>query len=1392
MGPIAGIWLPAATKQAILIVIATSQDQGVSARRSCAMLVISHRRVVRWQAHERQGLSLADGTPGPREALHRLLPEEIERIAAMAISQEYVDLSHRILAVTAGDKGLFFASFSTVYRVLKARDLMTARGPGGHHNGRSLRPVRKALTAPNQRWCWDISYLLTLEKGVYLYLYLLLDEFSRKALHWRIGWTQTATEARLLLEGGLERENILDLPEDQRPELLNDRGRQMKAKPIRQLCEDHHMPQLFSRPRTPNDNPFIGVPDALEEFFALGLRSPHRMTIDPVSKRIFIGDVGDGAREEIDTIEPGETGLNFQYSYIEGYDGDLTQPYTGGNKRPMIDYPHGGDGGAVIGGYVYRGKAFPELVGKYIFGDNLSDNIWMLDESTHTATTPASKIALTTLPKGPGPNSGNDYTGLSSFGFDQDGELLLCQLSSLGGHLYRLARTGPPANQMPLQLSDTGVFSDLTTLTPASGFVSYEVNTPLWSDGAHKQRWLGVPSGQTIGFTPTGEWTFPDGTVFVKHFELPNDDRDTNKTQRLETRVLVRDDLGHVYGGSYEWRADNSDADLVIDAKTEDVTITNADASTRTQPWFYPGRQDCTVCHNRASSGVLGVNAQQSNRAHVFTETGNPDNQLRAWNHAGYFATALDENSIPTLLKLAPLDDANASIEQRARSYLDANCAHCHRPGGVPAFWDARIETPLDDAGIVNGLVQNDLGVTGAHVVTPGDAASSILHQRLATATETFKMPPLAKNVVDQAAVNAIAQWIANVTAPPPKPLPTPWADVDIGAVGQTGSATASGKVFTVQGSGDDIWGNADAFHYAHHALIGDGSLVARALTVADTDSWTKAGVMIRDSLDASSQHAMTVVTPGNGVAFQRRVKFNGESSNDQTGGGAPWWVKIERTGSVFISSASSDGANWSEIGRETIAMGKTVEIGLCLSAHNNGALAAASFDNITFTGFGPLAAAPPAAIVSGAFSWKLFSGATAVSGLPPGLRFNPHSGVIAGTPHRGGTFKIKITGISAGKTVTQSFSLVVQAFPAVLTGGFAGLIPRDAPVNAGLGGALIFNVTSSGRATGRLFHGAATRPFALTGQVVASVGADATLTFPVARSGTPALAVDLTIHTSDATFAGTLSKGAASVAIGGRHFLADASALAANYNARVTLGNPNAREPQGAGWLRARVSRAGAVAITGKLADGAVVSCASNVLDDLSVPMFAPLYSGHGSLLGAPIFGDASPLATNQLAGTLDWQKLAPASSADRSYASFTLAPDLLGRDYHPPPRGTLFLGLNDAPANARIDFTDGGISLAVQGSAASQAFRLTAKPQALFARDNTNPCGTAFTIEVRSGVFRGSLQLIDGAVARDVGFAGIFVPGETRAPGWFTLPQLPDPKTAPILSGKVELRAN
>jgi len=157
MGPITGPWLKEQTKLEILTVIETSQHQGVSARRTCSRLAIEPRRVVRWQPPSRPGQPLAHLLPGPKDPLPGVLPAALEQIVTLAQSQEYVDLSHRILAVTAWDPGLFQASFSTVYRVLKERNRMTARGPSRGHNGNSKAPVRKALTGPKQRGCWDMS-----------------------------------------------------------------------------------------------------------------------------------------------------------------------------------------------------------------------------------------------------------------------------------------------------------------------------------------------------------------------------------------------------------------------------------------------------------------------------------------------------------------------------------------------------------------------------------------------------------------------------------------------------------------------------------------------------------------------------------------------------------------------------------------------------------------------------------------------------------------------------------------------------------------------------------------------------------------------------------------------------------------------------------------------------------------------------------------------------------------------------------------------------------------------------------------------------------------------------------------------------------------------------------
>ena len=142
----------------------------------------------------------------------------------------------------------------------------------------------------------------------------------------------------------------------------------------------------------PNDNPFVGGTNALgetnvlDEFFCLGLRSPHRMTYDPGTGRIFIGDVGDSAREEVDIIEPGEKGLNFQWPYCEGKLGTMKLPCIGISRGPVLDYPHT-DGRAIIGGYVYRGKKFArDLGGKYIFGDNVFRTVWAMDETTTPVT----------------------------------------------------------------------------------------------------------------------------------------------------------------------------------------------------------------------------------------------------------------------------------------------------------------------------------------------------------------------------------------------------------------------------------------------------------------------------------------------------------------------------------------------------------------------------------------------------------------------------------------------------------------------------------------------------------------------------------------------------------------------------------------------------------------------------------------------------------------------------------------------------------------------------------------------------------------------------------------------------------------------------------------------
>ncbi len=335
---------------------------------------------------------------------------------------------------------------------------------------------------------------------------------------------------------------------------------------------------------------------------------------------------------------------------------------------------------------------------------------------------------------------------------------------------------------LPLLLSGTGAFADTVNRVPADGLIPYSPNTPLWSDAALKSRYMSVPfigglitSDQQIDFATNGSWTFPSGTVFIKNFDITvNETNFSVPARRLETRLLVRDINGAVYGVTYKWRPDNSDADLLATSLNEDIVITNS-SGIRTQTWYYPSPADCLTCHTPVANYVLGVNTRQLNGDLSYPASGNTDDQLRTLNRLGLLQPPIDEANITNYAQLASLTNLSATLENRSRSYLDANCAQCHQPGGLGITFDARYDTPLQNQNITNFPAQLSLGIDRAAIIKSKDVWRSVLLHRMNT-NDSTKMPSLARNLIDTNAVQVITDWInslpGNPALPPPAIIP--------------------------------------------------------------------------------------------------------------------------------------------------------------------------------------------------------------------------------------------------------------------------------------------------------------------------------------------------------------------------------------------------------------------------------------------------------------------------------------------------------------------------------------------------------------------------------------------------------------------------------------------
>jgi glucose/arabinose dehydrogenase len=481
----------------------------------------------------------------------------------------------------------------------------------------------------------------------------------------------------------------------------------------------------------PADNPYVNATtfngfsissaSVRTEFYAVGLRNPWRFSFDSVTGVCYCGDVGQDTYEEVNVIVKGG---NYGWVWREGVS---SGPVAGNQglpgfsyRRPIAVYSHGSStnqGHAVIGGVVYRGNRFSQLVGKYIFADYTSGNVWALTPNG-TNTVPFQRLM----------GVGSGFTG---FGTDpQNGDVLM--LSMAGNSISRLIynTNAPSTNALPATLADTGAFRDTSALTPSPGVLPYDLNVPFWSDNAKKTRWVSVPNTNlTITFNRDGNWSFPTGTVWIKHFELELINGVASSAKRLETRLLIKNSNG-LYGVTYRWGDSLTNATLVPEEGLDEALVINDGGNVRTQVWHYPGRGECLICHTPVAGFALGFNTAQLNR-----------DSLRALAH-------------PT--------NSSVSLEYRVRSYLAANCTQCHQPGGAAlGNWDARISNPLSAAGLVNGSLVNNLGNTENHVVTANDTAHSALFLRIST-NGSVRMPPLASNLLDTNAMNLVSAWITN------------------------------------------------------------------------------------------------------------------------------------------------------------------------------------------------------------------------------------------------------------------------------------------------------------------------------------------------------------------------------------------------------------------------------------------------------------------------------------------------------------------------------------------------------------------------------------------------------------------------------------------------------
>lgn len=472
--------------------------------------------------------------------------------------------------------------------------------------------------------------------------------------------------------------------------------------------------------RIPPDNPFVGK-EGRPEVYAYGLRNPWSLWFDD-QKRLWVADVGSDRFEEINIVVKGG---NYGWPYREGTSCLYSTPCDSPSFiDPVVAYPHV-NGFAAIGGFIYNGSV-PSLKGRYIYGDFMSGRMWS---------------ASSTDPKLTDPQEVFFDTGvmLSGIAPDANGEILA--LDWYGNRVFRIAPT-PPRVARGTSLRALGCL-EAGSSDMARDLVPYDVNAPLWSDGAAKKRWVTMPRDKKIAVAPDDVFTMPAGTMFLKEFSLGG--------RRIETRMMYRDPELDWLFYAFKWNAEGTDATLV---GNDGETVPSAEGK-----WDIPSQSQCLACHGAQVGRVRGFEIAQINR-NIEYPNGEESNQLATMDHVGYFDPPL--NLVKAGWLAPPFGDLD-TLESRARSYLHANCSFCHSVIiGVSGFNLTKWQTLADLQIVCRSTRSNDFGIKDARVLYPGKPEKSLIVHRMSLEGHG-QMPPIGRKKADTAAIKLISDWIRSM-----------------------------------------------------------------------------------------------------------------------------------------------------------------------------------------------------------------------------------------------------------------------------------------------------------------------------------------------------------------------------------------------------------------------------------------------------------------------------------------------------------------------------------------------------------------------------------------------------------------------------------------------------